>query len=464
MAFILAAMTTVFQLVLLMIFVCVVHSQDYCSSSGSQEFGIVYSGQTVFSVGLNGTCSCPQYAGNGTLLTGLDANSYVKALVARAAALENTLANVMQVFQRTCPAGTYLSGYNTSFYPICITADANQCLIPNVCDHGVCQKIPGTFYCVCNTGWLYNAQSICSKPDSLGSNVGSVTLSGVPSRPAYSTATNRVYVPSGGTTISIIDPANNNAVTTKSFAGAAIAVFVSTLGSMFVFSGSGTGCFLNATDDVTTFTYSNSFCPGNLYDGGVYNPVNNKIYLPCRSDGKVGIFDPVTLSLVTSVTVGTTPIGIGCNSATGAVYVANYGSNSVSAIDPNTNAVYPAAAGTTYAHGVAYNPFNQKLYVASLSSSGTFVFTPATSVPWGLTLVTSFGSGAHNVVVHPYKGDVYLNNYGPSTVPVVPYPTYAVSVSISASTNAFGLAYSSYNNRVYVTSATTAAVAIVAPP
>eukprot|EP01116_Phalansterium_solitarium_P023797 TRINITY_DN851_c0_g1_i5.p2 TRINITY_DN851_c0_g1~~TRINITY_DN851_c0_g1_i5.p2 ORF type:complete len:522 (-),score=161.57 TRINITY_DN851_c0_g1_i5:965-2530(-) len=40
-------------------------------------------GKTMEQVGVNGTCSCPQYAGNGTLLTGLDANSYVKSLVSR---------------------------------------------------------------------------------------------------------------------------------------------------------------------------------------------------------------------------------------------------------------------------------------------------------------------------------------------------------------------------------------------
>eukprot|EP01116_Phalansterium_solitarium_P023795 TRINITY_DN851_c0_g1_i11.p1 TRINITY_DN851_c0_g1~~TRINITY_DN851_c0_g1_i11.p1 ORF type:complete len:459 (-),score=-12.81 TRINITY_DN851_c0_g1_i11:323-1699(-) len=458
-------MATVCEFVLLLMFVSVARSQqDYCSSSGSPEFGIVYSGQTVFSVGLNGTCSCPQYAGNATLLTGLDANSYVKGLVSRVVSLENNLANVMQVFQRTCPAGTYLSGYNTSFYPICTTSDANQCLIPNVCDHGICQKIPGTFYCVCNTGWLYNAQSICSKPDALGSNVGSVTLSGGPQRPAYSPVSNRVYIPSVGNIISIIDPANNNAVTTRSCVNAYLAVFVPTLGYMYVFSGTGTGCYLNATDDLTTFTYSNTFCPGNSYDGIVFNPVNNKIYFTCRSDGKVGIFDPVALSVVSSVTVGNTPIGIGCNTVTGAVYVANYISNSVSAIDPNTNSVITAATGTANAHGVVYNPFNQKLYVSLNSGGGTYVYTPAVTAPWGLTLVTSFGAGGHNIIVNPYKGDVYINHYGGSALQVVPYPTYAVSVNVPASTNAFAMAYSSYNNRVYVTSATTTGVAIIAPP
>eukprot|EP01116_Phalansterium_solitarium_P011081 TRINITY_DN2668_c0_g2_i3.p1 TRINITY_DN2668_c0_g2~~TRINITY_DN2668_c0_g2_i3.p1 ORF type:complete len:492 (-),score=113.19 TRINITY_DN2668_c0_g2_i3:835-2310(-) len=94
-----------------------VAQQDSCSS-GTSDFGIVYNGNTAFSVSqANGTCSCPGgFTGSGSRLSGLDSNPTMANLVALVASLNATVASLQaQLASATAAGAPSADGYNLAY-------------------------------------------------------------------------------------------------------------------------------------------------------------------------------------------------------------------------------------------------------------------------------------------------------------------------------------------------------------
>ena len=109
-------------------------------------------------------------------------------------------------------------------------------------------------------------------------------------------------------------------------------------------------------------------------------------------------------TVISTISVGTAPVGVGVNSSTNRIYVANYNSNSVSVIDGSANTV-----------------------VSTIS----------------------VGSGPQGVgLTFPY---IYVANWGSGTVSVIDRSTDAVVSSISVGSNPYGVGVNSSTNRIYVT-------------
>src|SRR5436309_8906651 len=74
------------------------------------------------------------------------------------------------------------------------------------------------------------------------------------------------------------------------------------------------------------------------YGVGV-NPSTSRVYVANSGEGTVSVINSVTNTLVTNITVQSGPIDIGVNSATNRIYVTNQGTNSVSVINGANNSI-----------------------------------------------------------------------------------------------------------------------------
>jgi len=108
------------------------------------------------------------------------------------------------------------------------------------------------------------------------------------------------------------------------------------------------------------------------------------VYVANYGSDTVSVIDDSTNAVTDTISVGTNPIGVAYDSATGAVYVANEESNTVSVIDGSTNAVTETITVGTYPFGVAYDSATGEVYVADELPNTVSVIssTSTTTISW----------------------------------------------------------------------------------
>ena len=86
-----------------------------------------------------------------------------------------------------------------------------------------------------------------------------------------------------------------------------------------------------------------------------------------------------SLSVVTTVGVGSSPNGVAVSPDGSRVYVANYSGNSVSVINTSTNGVVTVGVGYSPYGGVAVSPDGSRVYVVNYSGSSVGVISTSTN-------------------------------------------------------------------------------------
>ncbi len=148
-------------------------------------------------------------------------------------------------------------------------------------------------------------------------------------------------------------------------------------------------------------------------------------------------------TVVVTVPVGSGPFGVGYNSASGYVYVANEGSNDVSVIN-GTTVVATVPVGYEPG-GVAYDSENGYVYVAN-----SHWFSDSVSVINGTTVVATVpvGTNPWDVAYDSGNGYVYVANTGSNDVSVINGTTVVATVPVGS--GPIGVGYNSGNGYVYV--------------
>ncbi len=196
--------------------------------------------------------------------------------------------------------------------------------------------------------------------------------------------------------------------------------------------------------------------------GVAYDSGNGDVYVANNGAGTVSVISGATNAVVATVAVGTFPIGVGYDSGNGDVYVANYGAGTVSVISGATNAVVATVTVGSGPNGVGYDSGNGDVYVANYGAGTVSVISTLLGVgpslanlrgiPGGGAIGPSVAVGTYPyfMAFDPDNGDVYVANYGPSTVSVISGVTNAVVATVTVGTNPIGVAYDSGNGDVYV--------------
>lgn len=272
---------------------------------------------------------------------------------------------------------------------------------------------------------------------------------GIPSI-AINTTTNRIYIPNGDNTVSVINSVDDTvqSIALPAGSGNLTATAVNTLTDKVYIADSNNG-IIRVIKGLTASPF------GYLTGGQVYsiavNPVSNRIYTGNASVNSVTVIDGGNLQSqqpngVQSVAVGTNPVAAAVNSITNRVYVANRDSNNVSVINPaNNNSIQTVAVGTNPV-AVAVNPILNRIYVANQTSNNLVVIFGNNNV----TTSVNVGTAPVAVAVNPVTSRVYVVNQNSNNVTVVDGANNSVVTTVAVGTTPFAVAVNPETNRIYV--------------
>jgi YVTN family beta-propeller protein len=161
---------------------------------------------------------------------------------------------------------------------------------------------------------------------------------------------------------------------------------------------------------------------------------------------------PAAVSAVTvsTITVGSQPIGIAVNPLTNTVYVANNGSNSVSVITAGTNAVTTITdARLNGPGGVAVKAVGNTsaIYVSNGGSGTIAVLSGATNTVTG---TISVGGTPGQLAYDPANDTLYVVQFAADTVQAINATTNAIT-TLTGFTGPAGVAVNPVTNLIYVT-------------
>ena len=107
--------------------------------------------------------------------------------------------------------------------------------------------------------------------------------------------------------------------------------------------------------------------------------------------------------------VGSYPVGIGINSVTNKLYVANQFSNSVTVIDGNTNTIETTIQVDNFPYDLEVNPYNNRIYVTNRGSNTVSVIDGSTNQRLSNINV---GESPVGISINPSDNIIYVTNLG----------------------------------------------------
>ncbi|MGZ4956838.1 MAG: hypothetical protein ACXV8Q_17180 [Methylobacter sp.] len=177
------------------------------------------------------------------------------------------------------------------------------------------------------------------------------------------------------------------------------------------------------------------------------------VYVTNNVSGSVSVIDMANNSLVDTVTVGHTPIGVAVSPDGKRVYVANISDNTVSVIDTTTNTVVATIFDADKMHRpnfLAVTPDGKRVYVTNLSGTNVVsVIDTATN-----TVVDSVKDfdAQYGVAVRPDGKRVYVTHSGyPGFVSVIDTKSNTVVDRVDVGINSAALAVTPDGKHLYVT-------------
>jgi DNA-binding beta-propeller fold protein YncE len=229
---------------------------------------------------------------------------------------------------------------------------------------------------------------------------------------------------------------------------------------------------------------------GNFPTGPAYNPVNNYIYVPEQSSGKITVLAPpctvvatITLpsganpqfaafnpqnnyiyvtdhslsqvyvllgtSLVSTLTSGAfnAPSGIMFDPGDSVMFVANFGAANITAIFGTTvGGVINVGIQPT---GIAYDPYFNTLLVCNYGSSNVTILSSAT-YPFTATHTSAVAGSPESIVFNPADNFDYVASYGTDNVTVMT-GLGGVVANVPVGHGPIGVAFSQAKLEVYVT-------------
>ena len=181
-------------------------------------------------------------------------------------------------------------------------------------------------------------------------------------------------------------------------------------------------------------------------------------YIPNGGSNNVSVIDTATNTVVSTIAVGSGPIGVTVNATGTRVYVSNLVSNSVSVIDTATNAASATVPVGASPGGIAVNPAGTRVYVANLDTNSISVIDTATNT---VTATIAVGTSPAGIAVNPAGTRVYVPNSDGSTISVIDAATNAVITSVAVGAGPQAVALNAAGTRMYATIDSSSSVAII---
>jgi YVTN family beta-propeller protein len=145
--------------------------------------------------------------------------------------------------------------------------------------------------------------------------------------------------------------------------------------------------------------------------------------------------------------VGSYPIGIGVNSVTNRLYVANQFSNSISVIDGNTDIIESTIQVDSFPYDLEVNPFNNRIYVTNRESNTVSVIDGSTNQRLSNINVEDSPVG---ISINPSLNMVYVTNLESKSLSIIDGIDNKVNETIKFNEPVYGVAVNPLTNLVYI--------------
>lgn len=171
-------------------------------------------------------------------------------------------------------------------------------------------------------------------------------------------------------------------------------------------------------------------------------------YVANSGSSSVSVISTATNTVVTTVPVGSTPYGIAITPNGAFAYVANSGANTVSVISTASNTVAATISGLgSEPEQIAITPNGSTAYVANTGGTTVSVINTSSNI---VTTALSGFSSPWGMAITPNGADLYVGNVGAKTVSVISTSSNTLLTSVSVPNYAFGLSATPNGASVYV--------------
>ena len=192
------------------------------------------------------------------------------------------------------------------------------------------------------------------------------------------------------------------------------------------------------------------FLPVGSYPVGIgINSVTNKLYVANQFSNSVTVIDGNTNTIETTIQVDNFPYDLEVNPYNNRIYVTNRGSNTVSVIDGSTNQRLSNINVGESPVGISINPSDNRIYVTNLgkeSSSLSIIDGISNKVTGTVELNGLF----YGVAVNPLTKTIYLSNLKNHTVSVLDEKTKNILNNISGGNIPTGININYIKNVIYI--------------
>lgn len=194
------------------------------------------------------------------------------------------------------------------------------------------------------------------------------------------------------------------------------------------------------------------FLPVGSYPVGIgINSVTNKLYVANQFSNTVTVIDGNTNTIETTIPVDNFPYELEVNPYTNRIYVTNRGSNTVSVIDGSTNQRLSNINVGVSPVGISINPSDNRIYVSNLglgkeSSYLSIIDGISNKVTNTVELTGLF----YGVAVNPLTKMIYLSNLKNHTVSVLDEKTNNILNNITVGYLPTGININYKKNLIYV--------------
>lgn len=250
-----------------------------------------------------------------------------------------------------------------------------------------------------------------------------------------------IFATAFGTTVRVVNPLKGTVEASITVgAGASGVAYCPTTDRIYVASNTaGTVAVINPETFAVTSTIVMAAGIGEI----AYCPSNDRLYVSNPTSGEVKAIDPATEGVVATIGVATARAICYCQS-NDRVYIA--GSAGVAVINPGTNTIVTTVTVGTTPRGVCYSPVNDRIYVANDGSGSVSVIDPGTNT---VTATIAIGGTPQLCTYSPIHGLVYVTFSG-GTVVVIRPANNSVYRSFAVNSTPYHILFSPHDSLVYV--------------
>jgi YVTN family beta-propeller protein len=132
------------------------------------------------------------------------------------------------------------------------------------------------------------------------------------------------------------------------------------------------------------------------------------LYVASRNNNVIYQYDPILGWVLRTISTGSQPFGVGVNSVTHKVYVANFAGNSLTVINGNSGLVVRTISFAPYGEPtyVAVNPVTNRIYVPLHDGGRLAVIDGASD---SLLTTIEVGAGAFGIAADPTLNRIYVS-------------------------------------------------------